>query len=515
MYSQRGDRNERENRDRDDRRDRRPGPERSERRRSRSPGPRHAARRDYDVDSYSSSRDHRAREREDRYAGGRDRRDDRGWDRDRGGRRDRDGDRPPPPRRERDPFDDRRGNGMANGRGRGDRDRGDRGDRGDGGFRAQTRGKSDSPPPKPREPTPDLTDVVPILERQRRLRQWDIKPQGYENVTSEQAKHSGMFPLPGAPRQQPMDSSRLQALANQPGNSAVASALKPAQGKQSKRLIISNLPATVDNNKLAEFFNLQLNGLNVIAGVDPCVSAIVSPDHSYALLEFKTGTDATVALALDGIAMEEDDTANGGMEVDSNGLLIRRPKDYIAPTAEEAADSDSADIVKDSPDKILISNIPIYMTEDMVKEVLQVFGLLKSFVLAKDTSSEESRVSYTDPCRSYSTLPLPSVAHNYNKGFAFCEFALSEVTKLAIQGLDGMEMVGSNIGLKLASVGLQQASGMEASVGTMSILASTVSTDQQKSRVLMLMNMVTIKELNDNEEYAGKTPCSPGRKDSH
>ena len=48
-----------------------------------------------------------------------------------------------------------------------------------------------SPPPKAKEPTPDLTEVIPILERKRRLSQWVIKPPGYENVTAEQAKLSG------------------------------------------------------------------------------------------------------------------------------------------------------------------------------------------------------------------------------------------------------------------------------------------------------------------------------------
>jgi splicing factor U2AF subunit len=57
------------------------------------------------------------------------------------------------------------------------------------------RKKSASPPPKKREPTPDLTDVVSILERKRRLTQWDIKPPGYENVTAEQAKLSGQSPI--------------------------------------------------------------------------------------------------------------------------------------------------------------------------------------------------------------------------------------------------------------------------------------------------------------------------------
>ena len=80
--------------------------------------------------------------------------------------------------------------------GRGDRGRGGRAprsDRDEFAMQQQGRKKSASPPPKKKEPTPDLTDIVPITERKRRLPQWDIKPPGYENVTAEQAKLSGMF----------------------------------------------------------------------------------------------------------------------------------------------------------------------------------------------------------------------------------------------------------------------------------------------------------------------------------
>lgn len=150
-----------------------------------------------EVDSYSSSRDYRAREREDRYSGREGGREDRAWDRDRGDRYDR-GDRGMPrrdarregddrgPRRDRDLFEGRGDRGRGTGRpARSDRDE----------FAMQMAGrdrkKSASPPPKKKEPTPDLTDTIPITERKRRLTQWDIKPPGYENVTAEQAKLSG------------------------------------------------------------------------------------------------------------------------------------------------------------------------------------------------------------------------------------------------------------------------------------------------------------------------------------
>ena len=361
------------------------------------------------MDSYSSSRDYREREREDRYSG-RERRDDRAWDRDRGApRRDpRREDEERPARRDREAYRD-----VPD-----DRNRGGRRDReGFGGGPPRERKRSASPPPKKKEPTPDLTDVIPILERRRRLTQWDIKPPGYENVTAEQAKlsgpscnpystntnmltinPSGMFPLPGAPRQQPMDPSRLQAFMSQPSGTASNAALKPSNARQSKRLFVGNLPASVTEDSIVQFFNLQMNGLNVVEGVDPCMSAQLSQGKDFALLEFKASSDATLALAFDGISMEDNDdmaTGNGVSNGSSRGLSIRRPKDYIAPTGADDAKYEEgvvSDVVPDSPNKICVSNVPRYLTDEQVMELLVSFGELRAFVLVKDSGTLESRV---------------------------------------------------------------------------------------------------------------------------
>jgi len=261
------------------------------------------------------------------------------------------------------------------------------------------RRRSVSPPPKKREPTPDLTDVVPILERRRRLTQWDIKPPGYDNVTAEQAKLSGMFPLPGAPRQQAMDPTKLQAFMNQPGGAVNSAVLKPSNSRQSKRLIVSNLPQSATDETVVNFFNLQLNGLNAIGTADPCLLCQIAPDRAFAMVEFRNNTDATVALALDGISMEADDAhvANGN-GAPPQGLQIRRPKDYIVPAVVEDPNYDPesdvpSSVVLDSPNKISVTNIPLYLTEDQVMELLVSFGKLKSFMLVKDNGTQESRVS--------------------------------------------------------------------------------------------------------------------------
>ncbi|KAI1383280.1 uncharacterized protein F4822DRAFT_434399 [Hypoxylon trugodes] len=468
---------------RDDRRDRGDRGDRRERRRSRSPRRSHRDARD--EDAYASSRSHRDREREDRYGGGggaggggggggggRDRRD-REWDRDRGSRRDNRRDDPGrPPRRDRDLFEDRRGD-------RRDRERIER-NRDDDLFAQNRRGRSPTPPPKKREPTPDLTDIIPVLDRKRRMTQWDIKPPGYENVTAEQAKLSGMFPLPGAPRQQPMDPTKLQAFMNQPGGAVNSAALKPGNSRQSKRLIVYNLPPGSTEESVMSFFNLQLNGLNVIESTDPCVLCQISKDQTFALLEFRHASEATVALAFDGISMEADDPMNGTANGSGRGLKIQRPKDYIVPAIADDAPYKPgvvSNVVIDTPNKISIGNLPPYLTEDQVMELLTSFGELKALALVKDTGTDESR------------------------GVAFCEFVDPAATDIAIQGLNGMVIGDKNLKVRKASIGITQVAGVEMGVNAMSMLAGTTASDSEESRVLQLLNMVTPEELMDSEDY--------------
>ncbi|KJZ73640.1 hypothetical protein HIM_06973 [Hirsutella minnesotensis 3608] len=459
---------DREPRDRDRDRERDRDRDRArDRRRSRSPEPRGHRRGEGDFDAYSSSRTHRDREREDRYSG-RDRRGEREWDRDRAaprrdGRRD---DQERPPRRDRDPFEDRR---------RGGRERRD-----DDGLARQEARRSPTPPVK-REPTPDLTDVVSILERKRRLTQWDIKPPGYELVTAEQAKLSGMFPLPGAPRQQAMDPSKLQAFMNQPSGQVSSSGLKASNSRQSKRLIVSNLPPSATEDSLISFFNLQLNGLNVIEVTDPCVLCQLSSDRNFAVLEFKNAIEATVALALDGITMEADEGANGSSKPDAAGLVIRRPKDYVMPAVPDEIAHDPEVVSNHVPDtvhKLCISNIPPFLNDEQVIELLAAFGKPKAFILVKDRTTEESR------------------------GIAFVEYLEpTSANEPALNTLNGMDVGGQKLKVTKASAGSTQVANFDIGITAISGLASQLSSEAGKGRVVQLLNMVTPEELLDNEEY--------------
>lgn len=320
------------------------------------------------------------------------------------------------------------------------------------------------------------------------MTQWDIKPPGYENVTAEQAKLSGMFPLPGAPRQPAMDASRLRDMMAQPGAQANNTALKPSSARQSKRLMIYNIPSSATDENLVDFFNLQLNGLNVTKSADPCISAQSNKASGYALLEFKTPEDATNAMAFDGISMDSDvKMGNGDANGSAKGLEIKRPRDYIVPTIVDETENVAgifSSVVPDTQNKISMTNIPIYLGEDQITELLTSFGELKNFVVMKDKTTGESR------------------------GIAFCEYKDPSVTKIAVEALNGMELGEAAMKVRLASVGVQQVSG-EMTVNAMGMMAATPqNADSELGRVLCLMNMITPEELMDADEADGK--LAPG-----
>ena len=71
-----------------------------------------------------------------------------------------------------------------------------------------------------------------------------------------------------------------------------------------------------------------------------------------------------------------------------------------------------------------------------------------------------------------------------------------------------MELGDQHLRVLRASVGMQQASGLEMGVNAMSMLAGTTSQDLEEGRVLQLLNMVTAEELMDNDDYEGRLTLS-------
>lgn len=91
------------------------------------------------------------------------------------------------------------------------------------------------------------------------------------------------------------------------------------------------------------------------------------------------------------------------------------------------------------------------------------------------------------------------------QGFGFCEYVDPSVTDLACQGLNNMELGDRKLIVQRASVGskgMPIEPGMPMSV-PYTVTATGVS-DQEATKVVQLMNMVTPEELEDPSEYQGK-----------
>ena len=278
--------------------------------------------------------------------------------------------------------------------------------------------------------------------------------------------------------------SRLQALRDSAG-SASHKALMPVNSRQSRRVLVCNLPSGSTPETIKAFFNAQMNSLNVVKNEDPCASVKMNKERTLALLEFKTPEEATVALAYDGLPTNDPgdaEMANGYANGGARALEVRRPRNYIIAYGrpeEGRINGVNPDDVPDSPNKILISNLPSTVTEDEAREILSAFGALKHFVMARDKETGDGR------------------------GFAFCEFENPDITDGVCQGLNGMPIGDMTLKVSRALVGVTQSATGQTGVHELSMLAGAKTDVVVKSRVIQLLNMVTAKELLDSQDHQG------------
>lgn len=358
----------------------------------------------------------------------------------------------------------------------------------------------------------DLTNVVSIDKRQRAHSLWDIKPPGYENVTAEMAKLSGVFPLPGTGR--PADPSKLQGLVansinhgnnfNGPnGNigsrsagqgtgivlNIPANALRLENSRSARRLLVGGFDGSISEAEIKAYFNSLIASLELEDPVETGSSAVLqsftTSDGAYVVLEFLTAEMATVGYGFDQAFFQDDDS--------KFVMTIRRPVDYITPFVDpllqstEPVDDDTVrQKIPDSSHKICIAGIPHYLNQAQIQEVLVAFGPITGFCLVRDKGDAKD-----------------------SRGIAFCEFKDHSTTPIACQGLNGMELGDSKLRVKLACKGLDVDPSLLpfSSLEGMSSLGNTVKQNNKagipyRTPVLQLLNMVTPEELVDNTEYA-------------
>ncbi|KAN0063799.1 hypothetical protein ACQY0O_003850 [Thecaphora frezii] len=424
---------------------------------------------------------------------------------------------------------------------------GARGGGGGDGADWRNSGPRDSSPTPKRSPTPEGT--IPLSERPRPFTKWDIPAPGFEGTPAMAAKATGLFGIPGQSRilggpmgpmgppsgpgfhlhgppgmhgmhhgmysppggpggpqlhhgggggmpRHPMQPMPMGPHGGPHGGPLRGMPQRPdpqqdpqaAANRQARRLYIGNITHEATESNLCGFFNEKMREIKLTTEEgDPCVSAQVNPDKGYAFLEFRNPEEATNAMSFDGIVFQ------------TQSLKIRRPKDYVGPDIRPPPNVHVPGVIStnvpDSPNKIFVGGLPTYLTDEQVIELLQSFGELRAFNLVKEGGTGAS------------------------KGFAFCEYVDPALTDLACQGLNDMELADRRLVVQRASVGSEKRhqhnpAGTGANAGPLGAggfkhlppslrnFAGNGGDAGEPTSCIVMLNMVTPEELQDDEEYA-------------
>lgn len=239
---------------------------------------------------------------------------------------------------------------------------------------------------------------------------------------------------------------------------------------------MGGLPFGATEQTVIEFFNAQMRAAKLNNKTrDPIQAVRINMDKNFAFLEFKERSECTNALAFDGI------------EFRGAPLKIRRPLDYQPPEDDEDLALPQihvkgivSTIVKDSVNKVFLGGLPNYMNDDQVKELLEAFGPLRGFNLVKDSTT------------------------GFSKGFGFAEYVDVRVTDQAIAALHGMEIGERRLVVQRAALGTKGDPMSKHGPTPIQVpgLNMTVATNESMpTRVVCLINVVTLEELKDDEDY--------------
>ena len=303
-----------------------------------------------------------------------------------------------------------------------------------------------------------------------------------------------------------------------PGNLGLNPVPNQQATRHARRVYVGNLPGTVTEPKVAAFFN---NAMHAIGGTvaalpgDPVLNVYINYEKKFAFVEFRTVEETSNCMALDGAVLE------------GIAMRVRRPNDYNVMAASSLGPSQPKDGLnleaiglnpaaaggggagaanaslteEDLQHRLFIGGLPYFLTETMVKELVEAFGPTKQFQLVVDRETGNS------------------------KGYGFFVYQDHSVTDVACQGLHGMKMGEKSLTVQRAMQGGAGApkptaasgggSGHTALPGADEVAAHLAGasgapaglsvppppSEHPASRVVSLTEMLDVEELRDDVEY--------------
>mmetsp|Transcript_58255 Transcript_58255/g.157086 ORF Transcript_58255/g.157086 Transcript_58255/m.157086 type:complete len:588 (-) Transcript_58255:294-2057(-) len=261
-----------------------------------------------------------------------------------------------------------------------------------------------------------------------------------------------------------------------------------ADTKAMRELYVGNLPAGITAPQLVQFLNqvAQAVKVNSLPG-EPVLGATMGGGGLFAFVEFRTAEEAANGLRLNGV------------ELLGCQLKVGRPKGYAGP---ESAGGGQLALTGGAPGglgdmmaqhgalgrpgmmalpgmggpnagvsaidhRLCLINIPTFVTEDRIKELLITFGQLKFFALQKDEDGK-------------------------SVGVAFFEYADMMTQQQARAALEGLELGAKKLSVKKPEEVIEL--GLVAKV-------QKLGHRVVPSKVIYLKNVVSAEELADDTGY--------------
>jgi splicing factor U2AF subunit len=342
------------------------------------------------------------------------------------------------------------------------------------------------------EPRPSRRDREEFPPSRGRMERVDPFPDEREERGRPVARREASRTPSRTPSYSPIFKDRPsqwdQTIAAKGGSSGNVNQPNPQQLSQ-RRLYVGNVPDSVDEEELVNFFNNAMIRANVITKPgEPVIAASIYRDKGYAFIELRSAEEATSGLEFNGI------------NIHGHPLKVNRPNDYKEPlkgSYNSAASQANINLVSsnvaDTDYKIFVGGLPPNISEDKIKKLLSYFGDLRSFNLVRDPGTSLS------------------------KGFAFCEYVDHDVTDYACMELNGMTIGDKTLVVQRASTNPKNqpqynvtptvqplvpsaASMLNLSRPAATLLAAAVkNATEGVSRILVLLNIVNMVEFPGDE----------------
>ncbi|EGR29650.1 splicing factor u2af large subunit, putative, partial [Ichthyophthirius multifiliis] len=210
------------------------------------------------------------------------------------------------------------------------------------------------------------------------------------------------------------------------GDMSIGNKIPPALQKNyihALRIYIGNIPDPIDTEDVCHFvYKSLLESGGLLEPGNPIISKKNDPIKKFIFLQLRSIEETSACMQLDGILYK------------GKSLRFRRPKDYTTMPQVEGTrkipilDRNKLRIVQtqveNTYNKLQVMNIPETISEEHVMQILQNYGELRSFHLAVDIYTGES------------------------KGFAFCEYLTDKATMDCLNQLSGQQILNKIINVK-------------------------------------------------------------------